>query len=90
MRLRPLLFLAVTGVSPAALLLGSACDSRPVVPIDDEEDARGDVVPATPEAGVPADGAAGDAAKDANPADAADLLDASDDADAMDGEADAS
>lgn len=82
---RPLLFsFAVTcGSLAGALLLGSACDSRPVVPIEDEPDVRADVVPASPEASTAEDAGAADATGDgADVADAdADASDAASDAD---------
>ena len=53
--------------------LGSACDSRPVAPIDDAEDARAEPGPAEP--GLP---------PDAGAADGPDTPDAAADADAED------
>jgi hypothetical protein len=70
MRAHSLVFLFAVPVSVAAW---AGCDSRPAAPIEDEPDARVDVVPATPEAGPAEDAGAADAHDDV-----ADVMDASD------------
>ena len=87
MRLRLLLFSSATTTAAlmGALVLGSACDSRPVVPIEDEPDVRADVVPAAPEASVTDDGGDTTDATDDRP----DTTDGGVEADGFDAESDA-
>ncbi len=56
----------------ASLAVGTGCDSRPVSPIEEEQDARADVVPAMPEAAAPVDGGSGDGAAGPDASDASD------------------
>jgi hypothetical protein len=78
---RPRLFSILFGASLCTTLVGSACDSRPGFPIDDEEDARVEAGPSQ-DAGQDAEDASADVSSlDVSSSDAAGD-DASSDADA--------